>query len=79
MSEFIDEKSPKKTIKLYSWDDLCDFEQLLLEKWRVANEMRDHNEDALQELRRNYMKMIKEAVNELGKDVPANKANELGF
>lgn len=73
----MDKVDGKDTVKIYCWADLCDFEQLLLEKWRVANEMRSHNDGIVQSLRREYMDAIKQAVRKLGKDVPVDKANEL--
>ena len=27
-------------MKLYTWQDMCDYEQLLLKKWQLGNELR---------------------------------------
>ena len=76
------------TIKLYSWVDLCDYEQLLLEKWRIVQEMRQeslmNDNSATHKLKRKYLNAIYEAIKELGievteKEVSEKLAKELGF
>ena len=77
-----------KTIKLYSWTDLCDYEQLLLEKWRIVQEMRQesivNDNSVTHKLKIKYLTAINETIKELGaeateKDVSEKLAKELGF
>lgn len=77
-----------KTIKLYSWADLCDYEQLLLEKWRIVQEMRQetlmNDNSVTHKLKIKYLNAINEAVKELGREVTEKEiseklAKELGF
>ena len=70
----------EETIKLYTWQDLCDYEILQYEKWRIANEQRMEQErSVMHTLRQEYMEAIKRAMDKLGREVPASKAKELGF
>lgn len=77
-----------KTIKLYSWADLCDYEQLLLEKWRIVQEMRQeslmNDNSVTHKLKIKYLKAIDEVIKELGtevteKEISEKLAKELGF
>lgn len=77
-----------KTIKMYSWTDLCDYEQLLLEKWRITQEMRQENlindNSVTHKLKIKYLNVVSETIKELGtevteKEVSENLANKLGF
>lgn len=75
-------EKPGETVKLYTWQDLCDYEILLHEKWRIVNEQRMEQWQELSvmhTLRQEYMEAIKRAMDKLGRDVPADKAKELGF
>lgn len=76
----VEEASPEETVKLYTWQDLCDYEILLYEKWRIANEQRMEQErSVMHSLRQEYMEATKRIMDKLGCDVPASKAKELGF
>ena len=77
-----EEAQPEEPVKLYTWQDLCDYEILLYEKWRIANEQRTEQGQELSvmhTLRQEYMEAIKRAMAKLGREVPADKAKELGF
>ncbi len=80
--------SETKTIKVYSWADLCDYEQLLLEKWRITQEMRQetlvNDNSVTHKLKIKYLNVVSETIKELGievtkKEVSENLAKELGF
>ena len=82
MIEGLVEDVQEETIKLYTWQDLCDYEILLHEKWRIVNEQRKEQGQELSvihTLRQEYMEAIKRAMDKLGREVPASKAKELGF
>jgi len=75
-------EKPGENVKLYTWQDLCDYEILLYEKWRIANEQRTEQgqeRSVMHSLRQEYMEAIKRAMAKLGREVPADKAKELGF
>lgn len=80
-TEHYKQEKPGENVKLYTWQDLCDYEILLHEKWRIANEQRMEQGQELSvmhTLRQEYMEAIKRAMAKLGRDVPASKAKELG-
>lgn len=77
-----------KTIRIYSWTDLCDYEQLLLEKWRITQEMKQESfvgdNSVTHKLKIKYLNVISETIEELGigvtaKEVSENLAKKLGF
>lgn len=77
-----------KKIKVYSWTDLCDYEQLLLEKWRITQEMKQESfvgdNSVTHKLKIKYLNVISETIEELGiwvteKEVSENLAKKLGF
>ena len=73
-------EKPEEPVKLYTWQDLCDYEFLLHERWRIANEQRMEQErSVMHSLRQEYMEATKRIMAKLGRDVPASKAKELGF
>lgn len=76
-------EKPGETVKLYTWQDLCDYEILLHEKWRIANEQRQERcsgyPSIMQTLRGEYLEAIKRTVENLGHDVPESKVKEWGF
>ena len=75
-------EKPEETVKFYTWQDLCDYESLLHEKWRIANEQRMEQGQELSvmhTLRQEYMEAIKRVMDKLGREVPKSKAKELGF
>lgn len=77
-----EEAQTEEPVKLYTWQDLCDYEILLHEKWRIANEQRNEQGQELSvmhTLRQEYMEAIKRAMDKLGRDAPASKAKELGL
>lgn len=59
-----------KKIKVYSWADLCDYEQLLLEKWRITQDMRQESfvgdNSVTHKLKIKYLNVISEIIEELG-------------
>lgn len=73
----------ENTITLYTWQDLCDYELLLLEKWRIVNEQRQEqylgHSSIMQTLRGEYLDAIERTIKNLGHDVPENKVKEWGF
>lgn len=74
-------------MKLYTWQDMCDYEYLLVKKWQIANESRAINEGILaggeERIARKFnaavLNAIKQLTADLGTDVDENKAKELGF
>lgn len=72
-----------KTIKVYSWADLCDYEQLLLEKWRITQEMKQESFvgdiSVTHKLKIKYLNVVSETIKELGTEVSDNLAKKLGF
>ena len=77
-----------KTIRVYSWADLCDYEQLLLEKWRITQEMKQESfvgdNSVTHKLKIKYLNVVSETIKELGtevteKEVSENLAKKLGF
>jgi len=71
-------------MKLYTWEDLCDFEFLLGEKYRISHMIRaidanpiDEADGIRKRLYCKYLRTIDEAVKELGREVPEDKATVL--
>lgn len=60
-------EKPEETVKLYTWQDLCDYEILLHERWRIANEQRMEQErSVMHSLRQEYMEATKRIMTTLG-------------
>ena len=76
-------EKPEEPVKLYTWKDLCDYEILLHEKWRIVNEQRQEqyrgHKSVMQTLRGEYLDAIERTTDKLGRDVPVSKAKEFGF
>lgn len=71
-------------MKIYTWDDLCDFEFLLGEKYRVSHMIRavdthqiEGNKAISKRLYCKYLGAIDEAVKELGRNIPDDEAEML--
>jgi hypothetical protein len=73
-------------MKIYTWDDLCDFEFLLGEKYRISHMIRaidmqgsDESSVISKRLYCKYLGAIDESVKELGYEVKDDEARKLGF
>lgn len=64
-------------MKLYTWEDLCDYEQMLLRKWQLANEIRlyePHSHNFTDDYSKIQIKMRSEEINAIN-----NMIRELGI
>ena len=72
-------------MKLYTWADLCDFEFLLGEKYRISHMIRaidmqqgsDESSVISRRLYCKYLGAIDEAVKELGRNIPDDEVERL--
>ena len=70
--------------KLYTWEDLCDYEWILLRKWQLGNELKLYDPPYGQNFVDDYSKLQKkmrikeiEALNELVKKLGKKVSDEM--